>query len=106
MRKTLTRIMGIILPLAPSVAFAASQPSNFKEFVNIILGIIQTLVILIFSITFITILWSLIKRWIVHGGDTDSVEEGKNIVFVGIIVLVIMTSIWGILAFLRTAFFG
>lgn len=107
MQKILTRTTAIgLTALTPALVLAASAPKNFKGFVDILLGIMQTLVVLIFALTFLAIMWSVVKGWIIHGGDAESIESGKNVVFVGVVSLVIMSSIWGILYLLRSSIFG
>ena len=97
----------ILLAGVPAITSAAtSGPKNFKGFVDIILDINQTLVYLIFALTFIVLAWAIINTWILHAGDEASVEKGKKIITVGIVVLVIMSGIWGILALLRSGIFG
>ena len=94
----------IVLPLL-SDAQAVRAPRDFKGFVQILTDIMETLVILIFALTFIVFTWGLIKSWIIKGGDSEGVEEGKKIVLTGVIVLVIMTAFWGILNLLKSSLF-
>lgn len=98
----------IILFLAfPSLsrAQAIRAPRDFKGFVGILTDIMETLVILIFALTFIVFMWGLVKSWIIKGGDSEGVEEGKKIAVTGIIVLVVMTTFWGILNLLKSSLF-
>jgi hypothetical protein len=108
MKKVIARTAALGLTLVPTLALGATvgAPSDFKGLVDILLGIMQTLVLLVFGLTFLTIIWSVVKGWIIHGGDAEGVESGKNVVLVGIIALVVMTSIWGILYLLKSSIFG
>lgn len=94
----------ILLLLIPHTLRA--QPADFKGFVNIILDINQTLVVVIFALTMIVLLWSITKTWILGVGNAEEVEKGKKVVTIGIIVLVIMSGIWGILEILQSGIFG
>ena len=67
------------------------------------MDIIDILVIVVFAVTFVVFTWQIINAWIIHGGDATKVEEGKKVILIGIIVLVVMTSVWGIVALLRTS---
>jgi hypothetical protein len=102
--------MRYLLPLlsflAPLLVSAAQAPTDFKSFLGIFTGIIDILVPFIFALTFLTIMWGVIKAWVIGGGATESVEKGKSIAIVGVIGFVIMLSIWGILNLLRTSIFG
>ncbi len=82
------------------------QPGNFREFVGILLDIINVLVVFVFALSFLAILWGVTSAWIIGGGNEIEIARGKKIVLVGVIVLVIMTGIWGILELLRYSLFG
>ncbi len=97
----------LLFTFAPLLTFAAvDSPENFKELVGIILNIIDPLIILIFALTFLALMWGVIKTWIIGGGDTESVESGKKIIMTGIIALVVMSSIWGIVQLLQSSLIG
>ncbi len=81
-------------------------PNNFSEFVGDIIYLISLVIPLIFSLTLLVIIWKLVDAWIIHTGDPGKIEEGKQVALVGVIVLVIMSGIWGILALLRGSIFG
>lgn len=108
MQKVIAHLVSFGIALVPTLALGAtvSAPSDFKGLVDILLGIMQTLVLLVFALTFLAIMWSVVKGWIIHGGDAEGVESGKNVVFVGIIALVIMSSVWGILYLLKSSIIG
>lgn len=91
----------------PAVTLAqVSPPTNFADFVRLITNLIGILIIAIFALTLLVFLWGLLKNLILKGAEEDNRKAGKNIMLWGIIVLVIMTAIWGILALLQTTFFG
>ncbi len=78
---------------------------NFADVVNEFIGFIKLLVPLIFGLTLLVITWKVIDAWIINGADGEKREEGKNIIVVGIIALVIMSGIWGILNILQSSLF-
>lgn len=106
MKKLFTLICSSVAVFPLLVYGAVTPPTNFKGLVGIIANLIGTLILLVFSLTFIVFMWGIIKAWIIQGGDTEGVESGKKIVLTGVIVLVIMTSIWGILQLLKSGLFG
>jgi hypothetical protein len=79
--------------------------NNFKDVVELFIGLIAMLVPVIFALTFLIIAWGVIKAWIINGGDEASVQEGKNIAIVGTVALVFMFGIWGILSILQSSIF-
>lgn len=80
--------------------------NSFAELVRTLLDFISLLIPLIFAATFLVIAWRLIDAWILHGGDSEKVKEGKSTALIGIIALVIMSAIWGIVAVLRSSLLG
>ncbi|MES2749028.1 MAG: hypothetical protein V4606_01395 [Patescibacteria group bacterium] len=86
------------LSLLPITTFAQEiTPTTFAGLVAFLLGIINQIVPIIFALAFLFIMWKLIDAWILHPDDGSKREEGKTIIITGVIVLVIMLSIWGIL---------
>ena len=75
----------------------SSTPDTFSELVAFFLGLINQIIPLIFAFAFLFIIWKLIDAWVIHPDDGSRREEGKTIIITGVIVLVIMLSIWGIL---------
>lgn len=84
----------------------AQTPSNFSELVDVFLSIIDVLVLFVFGLALIVFLWGLMNAWILGAGDEEKIQKGKNTALVGIIVFVIMTGIWGILALFQRTLFG
>jgi hypothetical protein len=82
------------------------QPRNFEELVGQFIDILSLVIPLIFGLALLVIVWKVIDTWIISGGDAKKIEEGKNYAVVGIIVLVVMSGIWGILRILRSSLFG
>ena len=81
-------------------------PTDFASLVDVFLGILQSVVPVIFSVTLLYILWKVVQLWILNAGETEKIAEGKRVAFIGVIALVIMAGIWGILALLREGIFG
>jgi len=79
--------------------------NSFSDLVVKFIEIISMLVPIVFALTFLVIVWGVIKAWIINAGDENSVAEGKNIAIVGTIGLVFMFGIWGILAILKASIF-
>jgi hypothetical protein len=52
------------------------------------------------------IVWKIIDAWILNVGDEKKRSEGKNLVVIGVIVFVIMVSIWGVVQLIRSSLFS
>jgi len=78
---------------------------NFADVVNEFIDVIKLLVPLVFGLTLLIITWKVIDAWIINGADGEKREEGKQIILVGVIALVVMSSIWGIVNMLQSSLF-
>lgn len=83
-----------------------ATPTTFAGLVQRFLEIINLVVPLIFAAVFLVIVWKIIDAWVINGGDATKRQEGKQLVMIGVIVFVLMIVTWGIVALLRTTFFG
>ena len=100
-----TFLVSLLAFLVPFVV-SAQTPQDFSELVKVFLNIIDTLVFFVFGLAAIVFVWGLTSAWILGAGDEEKIKKGKNTALVGIIVFVIMVSVWGILALLRRTLFG
>jgi len=80
-----------------------TTPTTFAELVAFVVGIINSLVVLIFALAFIVMMWKLIDAWIIHADNETKRDEGKVVAITAVIVMVIMVSIWGILKMLQNS---
>ncbi len=88
------------------VLAAPATPTDLKSLLANFTGIINILIPLLFALTFLTVMWGIIKAWIMGDATSEDVEKGKRIAFIGIIVLAVMSAIWGILTLLKEGLFG
>lgn len=84
----------------------SSSIDNFCSLVNYVIELIALLIPIIFGLIVIVLVWRLIDAWVINGGDTTKIAEGRRTALLGVIVLVILSGIWGILELLRSSFFG
>lgn len=99
-------LLGATFCTLPYAAFAAEKPTDFKSLVGLFLNLIDQGIYLFFALTVLVIIWGVVRTWVIQGGDAKTIEAGKKLVFVGIITLVIMTSLWGILHILQSTLSG
>jgi len=83
-----------------------TPPTTFIGLVNVILGLINLLIPLIFGIIFLFLVWKIIDAWILNVGDEKKVEDGKKYALTAVIVMVLMFTAWGIVEMLRSSLFG
>jgi len=92
----------VLLLLFPSVVLAQGTLIDLiGEFQNII----DALVPFIISLAVFAILFGLAK-YAFKAGDPKAQDEGRRIIFGGIITLFVMVSVWGFVTILQNFFFG
>lgn len=84
---------------------SSGGPRDFGELVGELIYIISLVIPIIFAITLLYITWKIVDAWIINGGDQTKIEEGKQTALIGVLVLVVMSGIWGILAILQSSLF-
>jgi hypothetical protein len=80
--------------------------TDFYTLVKFVTEIIGLLVPIIFGLILVVLIWRLIDTWIINAGDESKRQEGRQTALIGVIVLVILSGIWGILTLLRSSFFS
>ncbi len=78
--------------------------TNFESLVAAILSVINVLVPAIFGLVFLVLVWKIIDAWVINGADQAKRAEGRQLLYIAVIVFVIMLSTWGIVAMLRASF--
>lgn len=101
-------IFGAVPLFLPLVTYAAPLPPNatFKDVASFFIEFINLLIPIIVSLTVVVLFWGIMQAWTLNGGDEESVNRGKKLAGVGVLVLVVMFGIWGILKILKITFFG
>ena len=98
-------LLSLALILTPLLSHAET-PETLTEFLKIFKDIFSILIPIIFALTFITISWGVARAWIMGEASEEDVEKGKRLVFIGVIVLALMATVWGIVKMLSTTFFS
>jgi TRAP-type mannitol/chloroaromatic compound transport system permease small subunit len=83
-----------------------ATPATYSDLVTHIIGIINILIPAVFAIVFLYFVWKMIDSWIIHAGDEKSREEGKQYAVAAVIAFVVMVSVWGIVAMIKSSIFG
>ena len=80
--------------------FAASAVSNLTDFVTAVTGWVGVIIPLIITISMLFFFWGLLKYFL-SGGDEAEKEKSKDFMIWGVVVLFVMASLWGLVAFLQ-----
>ena len=81
-------------------------PDTYGGLVDMVVGFINILIPAMFALFFVYLVWKMIDSWVLHAGDPAKVAEGKMFAVTAVIVLVVMISVWGIVAMIRSSLFG
>ncbi|MSR73298.1 hypothetical protein EXS61_01690 [Candidatus Parcubacteria bacterium] len=82
---------------APQVIYASID--NSFELISAIYGVIASLIPIVAGIALIVFFWGL-GRFVLYTGDDKGREEGKRIMFWGMIAIFTLFSIWGIIFYI------
>lgn len=95
-------IVFAVVLLLPAMVYAQTTirglVDGFGYFVGRLIPIVAGIALLVFF-------WGLVK-FIWGAGSDASREQGRQVMLWGIVALFVLTSIWGILTFLRVNFLG
>ncbi len=88
-------VIAVIMAFAPISVFALTTPKNLTDFVNNFIVILNYLIPFIVGFAFFGFMSGLLK-YVGSGGDEERLSQGKQLVFYGVIGLVIAFSFWGL----------
>ncbi|MCU0678403.1 MAG: hypothetical protein MUF19_02315 [Candidatus Pacebacteria bacterium] len=77
-----------------------STPTDFSSLVNFFLEFVNIAITALFALAFLVLLWKVIDAWVIHADDPSKREEGTTMAITAVLVMIVMVSIWGILALL------
>ncbi len=77
--------------------------SNLQDLANLIIGILNLLIPIVTGLGLLYFLWG-VANFISSAGEEKKREEGKKTMWYGLIALVVMVSVWGIIALVRNTF--
>jgi hypothetical protein len=80
-----------------------TTPDTFAGLVNFVIAFLNLGITVLFGLAFLVLLWQLVDAWIIHSDDGSKREEGRTIAITAVLVMIVMVSIWGILALLTAA---
>ena len=79
------------------------MPTNFKELVEIFIGLGTALLPLLAVVALLIFALGIARFIKAAGGDSDLKEEKKFLIW-GIVGLFVLSTVWGIIAFIRGEF--
>ena len=91
----------LLLSVFPTSVFAAIY--NAQGLLVALLNLFNSLIYVVFGFALVLFFWGLAK-FILKSGDEKSHEDGRRLMFWGVIALFVMASIWGIIAVLQDDF--
>lgn len=90
--------------ISPKLVFAYAG-RDLDGVMGVIMDLIDGLVVVITGLALVFFLWGLAK-FILKAGDEAERAKGKQVMLWGLITLFVMVTVWAIVLFLQSAFFG
>ncbi len=81
-------------------AQSTPAPQNFGALIKIFIDLINTAIPVVAGLALLAFLFGLTKFILNSGGNQKGIDEGKKLMFWGLIALFVMVSLWGIISFL------
>ncbi len=103
MKKIIAQSIALASVLAPTAVFAQTQLNNVNDVVSKATGIGNLAITLLISFSVIWIIWNVVHYLIMGDDATARKDAGQRILF-GVIGLVVILSIWGLVAIFRNSF--
>ena len=107
MKKYLTLVgllaMGLAVPLS---AFAQNNTvalQNVFKLTQTFGNIVGLAIPIAFSLSLLFFFWGLAK-YIYNAGDEDARNDGKQMMVWGVVAMFVVSSVWGLVALIRTTF--
>lgn len=88
----------------PQLAYA-QQATDFKSLIQIILGLLKSVIPVIIGIGLVVFLFGIV-RYLTPGQSEEKLKEGRNLMIYGLIALFVMVAVWGLVGVLTSTFFG
>jgi len=82
------------------------MPTTFAGLVNVVIGFINVLIPLLFSVLFLYLVWRVFESWVLKADDQAAREAGRQYAISAVIVFVVMISAWGIVKMVQDSLFG
>ena len=92
----------ILFPVFAYAQLIPSQTTNVFSILGTISNIFKVLIPILITLATVWFIWGVIEY--VVGGDEEAKKKGKDKMIYGIIGLVVIVSVWGIVALLTNTF--
>jgi hypothetical protein len=73
---------------------------NFIEIISYLVGILGSIIELLFGIAVLVFLWGIVK-FVAHADDEKAVAEGKSLIVWGLVGLFVLVTFWGIVGYIQ-----
>ncbi len=83
----------------------SETPTSYKSLVAGILDITNLAISAIFALVLLVIIYKVFDAWVINGGDSKKREDGQKFAMIGAIVLVVMISVWALVALIKNTLF-
>lgn len=104
-RKNYMPITALFLVFYPKFIYAATTPpQNFKQFVDIIIGLINSIVPILVTLALIGFLWGA-AQFVYNADNAEKRSNGQSMMIYGVVSLFVIIGLWGIVSLAHNTFF-
>jgi len=93
----------ILITFPRAFSYALNHFSYFAELFGQLGDVVNSAIIVVFGLALVFFLWGMMV-FILNAGNEEKRSEGKKRMMWGIIILVMMVSLWGIINLLQITF--
>lgn len=97
-------LLSSVVVLGPLLAFAQNF-NNVQSAILSVRDIINSIIPLIIGVAVLVFLWGLVQ-YVTAGADEEKKAAARGIIIYGIIIIFVMTAVWGFVRILGTTFFN
>jgi hypothetical protein len=82
-----------------------TEAENFADVVSIFVSLINAAIPVVLALILLFVAWKAIDTWVINAGDEKKISEGKQLIVTSVIVMVVISSVWGLVSLLRNSLF-
>lgn len=89
-------LLAVLLAVSPLLSFA--EGATIWSLAGLVSALLNAIIPILFSLAVVYFLWGVVKY--VISAEADDKEKAKSVVVRGVIGLFVMSSVWGLVAFI------
>ena len=92
-------VIGSSVFAMPFLAFA--QVTDVTSLINLVGGLLNQIVPLIFALAFVYLIWNIVKYIEAGQGDPKTRDIARDAIIFALVLLFVMSSVWGLVGIIK-----